>query len=286
MITVSNSMGKPIPENYPTIGQSRFRLGRQVSLGYGSLKWQIKLRLIALAHKFLDVYPPVADLGHPIELIRRLGLDCRGVIHVGANTGQEMRSYRSAGLESVIYIEPIPDVFRKLQRRIARDPRHRAINALCAEREGDEVTFYIASNGGQSSSIFEFGSHSELYPDVNYQSKLRLRTTTLDAIIFGTPGIRPELLDCLVIDVQGAEANVLLGGERTLSLCQFVFTEISEGGLYKGDVPFEKIIELLKGHGFVLKCLDINRDGWGNAFFVNPDRSKGVRPSRVSKYGI
>jgi len=248
-----------------------------MSLGNQTLRRQIKISLIALARKYLNLYPLVADLGQPIQLIRRLGLDCRGVIHVGANDGQEMESYLSAGLESVVYIEPIPDVFMELQKRIAGDPRNRAINALCTEREGDEVDFYIASNGGHSSSIFEFGSHAERHPDVTYQSKLRLRTTTLDHIIFNTPGIRPELLDCLVLDVQGAEANVLSGGERTLALCQFVFTEISEGGLYKGDVPFEEIIAMLKGHGFLLKCLDINRHGWGNAFFVNPSRSRDFK---------
>jgi len=251
------------------------------SLGYRALKRQIKLNLIAFADKYLNLYTPVADLGHPIALIRRLGLDCRGVIHVGANTGQEMESYRFAGLQSVVYIEPIPDVFMKLQRRIAGDSRHHAIKALCTEREGDDVDFYIASNDGQSSSIFEFGSHAEQHPDVTYRSKLRLQTTTLDHIIFDTPGIQPELLDCLVLDVQGAEANVLLGGERTLALCQFVFTEISEGGVYKGDVPFEEIIAMLKVHGFSLKCLDINRHGWGNAFFVKANPSRDFRPTRV-----
>ena len=244
-------------------------------VGNRTLKSEIKQRFRRFACKYLDLYsdPPVAvaDLGHPLGLIKRLGLHCHGIIHVGANVGQEFESYRSAGLQSVLYIEPIPDVYTKLQKRISVDSRHRAINALCTEREGDEVDFHIASNGGQSSSIFQFGFHAERHPDVTYHAKLRLRTTTLDRIIFGTPGIRPELLDCLVLDVQGAEAIILLGGKRTLGLCQFVFAEVNEGGLYEGDVPYEKIIvDLLKEHGFLLKCLDINSDGWGNAFFVNP----------------
>jgi FkbM family methyltransferase len=246
-------------------------------MAFQAVKRRIKQELTTLARRHLGLYldPPtvVSDLGHPLGLIKRLGLECRGVIHVGANLGQEFDSYRRAALESVIYIEPIPEIFARLRTRISIDSRHLAINALCTDRDGDEVEFHVASNDGQSSSIFELGSHADRHPDVNYISTLRLQTTTLDRIIFETPAIRPELLDCLVLDVQGAEAKVFAGGQRTLGLCRFVFAEVSEGGLYRGDVPFEEIISILKGHGFVLRSLDINRDGWGNAFLVKPEPS-------------
>lgn len=236
------------------------------------LKQEIKRRLRKLACRHLELYPNppvrVSELHHPIGLISHLGLECRGVIHVGANQGQEFDSYRRAGLESVIYIEPIPQIFAKLKERISVDGRHHAFNALCTDREGDEVEFHVASNSGQSSSIFEFGSHAEHHPEVTYIGTLRLRTTTLDHIVFGTPSLDPRLLDCLVLDVQGAEAKVLAGAKRTLGLCRFVFAEVGEGGVYRGDQPLEQIVDTLKAEGFVLKSLDINRYGWGNVFLV------------------
>jgi FkbM family methyltransferase len=210
----------------------------------------------------------VSALGHPLGLIKRLGQQCHGVIHVGANIGQEFDSYCRAGLASVVYIEPIPELFAKLKQRVSLAAGHHAVQALCTESEGEEVAFYVASNNGESSSIFPFGSHADRHPHVTYQATLRLRTTTLDRIVFETPGIRHDLLDCLVIDVQGAEAKVLAGGTRTLQLCRFVFVEISEGGLYRGDAPFQEIILMLTRAGFLLKSLDLNRHGWGNAFFV------------------
>ena len=237
-----------------------------------SLKQRVKQTLVDLACRHLGLYPDppsrVSALNHPIGLIRDLELKCRGVIHVGANIGQEFRAYRRAGLDSVVYIEPIPSVFATLKQRISVDERHRAINALCTDREGDEVDFHVAANDGESSSILEFGTHAQNHPEVTYVSKLRLRTTTLDRIIFETPSIDTRLLDCLVLDFQGAEAKVLAGANRTLGLCRFVFAEISEGGVYKGDAPFEQIIDMLRPYGFALKSLDINRFGWGNAFFV------------------
>ena len=52
-----------------------------------------------------------------------------GLVHVGANTGQERDLYESYGLE-VIWIEPIPDVFAELQENIKGHPRQSAYQEL------------------------------------------------------------------------------------------------------------------------------------------------------------
>jgi FkbM family methyltransferase len=245
---------------------------------YRSLKRRIKGKLIDLSRRHLALYPDppstISELGHPLGLITKLGMTCRGVIHVGANRGQEFESYRRAGLASVIYIEPIPDVFAKLRDTVSVDPRHRSINALCSDRSGEEVDFNISSNEGLSSSIFELGSHSVEHPEVTFCSRLRLKTMTLDDIIFGTKGVNPKLLDCLVIDVQGAEIKVLAGAQRTLQMCNFIFTEVSQGDLYKGGANIDEVVALLRNSEFTLNSLDINRHGWGNAFFIKRGASK------------
>src|SRR5512142_1548427 len=46
----------------------------------------------------------------PDAFLRRV----RGVVHVGANTGQERDTYEKFGLD-VLWIEPIPDVFQQLK---------------------------------------------------------------------------------------------------------------------------------------------------------------------------
>ena len=47
---------------------------------------------------------------NPDKLLKKV----RGVIHVGANTGQEIQLYVKYGL-SVVWIEPIPEVFETLK---------------------------------------------------------------------------------------------------------------------------------------------------------------------------
>ena len=239
----------------------------------GSLKSRIKSMLRSAAARHLDMVvrsaePDLSDLGHPLPLIERLGTKCKGVIHVGANSGQEFEAYRSADIGCVIYIEPIPHIFRILRDRISLDPRHIAVNALCSDRDGERVTFHVASNNGQSSSILKLGRHKSLHADVSYVSEILLRTSTLDRLIFDTPGIDANKLDCLVLDVQGAEAKVLAGATRTLSICRFVFAEVSTGGLYVDDCSFDSVVKTLQPHGFILHAMRLNRFGYGNAFFV------------------
>ena len=232
--------------------------------------------LTAAACRHLDLLEEntsisIADLSHPLELIEKLGMACKGVIHVGANIGQEFQAYRKAGLRSAIYIEPVPELFAILEKRVSIEPRHIAVQALCSDRDDDAVEFNIASNGGQSSSMLALGRHAREYPDVSYTARLMLKTTTLDRIIFGTPPITPGELDCLVLDVQGAEAKVIAGADRTLSQCRFVFSEISTGGLYVGDAQVEVVTDALKSHGFTMYAMQLNRHGWGNAFYVKPE---------------
>ena len=52
-----------------------------------------------------------------------------GIIHVGANTGQEIPLYARYGL-SVVWIEPIPEVFEILKSNLKNVPKQFAIKGL------------------------------------------------------------------------------------------------------------------------------------------------------------
>jgi putative component of toxin-antitoxin plasmid stabilization module len=75
-----------------------------------------------------------------------------GVIHVGANIGQECQTYAQNNLD-VLWIEPIPDIFERLTKNIACYPKQKAVNALVTDKDGEEYAFNISSNYGNSSSI-------------------------------------------------------------------------------------------------------------------------------------
>jgi FkbM family methyltransferase len=85
----------------------------------------------------------------------------RGVIHIGANTGQESNFYASKGLK-VLWIEPIPSVFQRLASNINGINGQSAVCELLSDRDGELVRFNIASNDGASSSIMKLKEHKLL----------------------------------------------------------------------------------------------------------------------------
>src|SRR5262245_63919006 len=89
----------------------------------------------------------------------------RGVVHIGANTGQERDIYYDL---PVLWVEPLEEAFTALQKNIAGYPKQQAYRYLLTDKDGIEYDFGVANNGGQSSSIFDFHLHKEIWPQVGY----------------------------------------------------------------------------------------------------------------------
>ena len=89
--------------------------------------------------------------------IDRYLASCSGVIHIGANCGQERHLYAQHQLP-VVWIEPLPEPFEVLTKNISGLANQVAIKALITDRDGDRRTLHVANNDGQSSSIFDFSS--------------------------------------------------------------------------------------------------------------------------------
>jgi FkbM family methyltransferase len=201
------------------------------------------------------------------------------LIHVGANLGQEIPAYKNMGLKTAVYIEPIPSVFQQLNQKITGDDNHHALQYLCSNKDGEEVTFNVASNEGQSSSMFPLGNHANLYPHIEYTEKLKIITRTLDSIV--TQEFEHTPFDTLVMDTQGSELKVLQGSQSLLKTINYIYTEISENALYEGGCTFDEITEFLKCNGFRLKNLILGSKGWGNAFYVKQNYPNSTLPSSV-----
>lgn len=190
------------------------------------------------------------------------------ILHVGANEGQERNDYEANGASPCLYVEPVDSAFAILEANLAGMPFHRAIRAVCAERDGDEVLFNVASNGGQSSSLLALGAHAEHHPDIVYTGAQRMVTTTVDQIIAEhSPKQVPNLL---VIDAQGSDLRVLQGATRSLPAVDGVYIEVSEAPLYEGGCTLEEVTAFLKGFDLRPRWLRLDGAGHGEAFFCRP----------------
>ncbi len=220
-----------------------------------------------------------------LALLSQFGIRITGLMHVGANTGDEAPSYAAARVPTVIYVEPTPAPFAVLKARIAGAPGHHAVQAVCSSTAGDSVAFNVASNNAESSSLFALGNHGILYPDIAYTERLELTTTTVDGIV--EAGFAGQAINLLVIDVQGAELLVLRGAERALETIDAVFCEVADISLYEGSCTWPEIDAFLSEKGFRLKHLQINAHNWGDALFVKEAAyASALRRAEIPRPGI
>lgn len=175
--------------------------------------------------------------------------DVSGVIHVGANYGQEREQYNNFGLE-VIWVEPIPEVFYGLKRNIRRFSNQRALNALVTDVDGKEYQFHISNNNGASSSILEFKQHKDIWPHVNYTNSISLNSITL-ATLLKNERINPYNYQALIMDTQGSELLVLQGSISLLDSFEYIKTEVPNFESYEGCCQLIDINIFMKKHGYI-----------------------------------
>jgi FkbM family methyltransferase len=172
----------------------------------------------------------------------------RGVIHVGANSGRERSLYARFDL-NVLWIEPLPHVFAALSASLAPFPRQRALRALVGATDGDVVAFHVADNGGASSSMFPFGLHREVWPDVRMVDRIAMRTTTLPRLL-EVHAVDPRAYDRLVLDVQGAELAVLRGAASMLTRFHGIKAEAADFPAYVGGCLLDDVVAFMARQDF------------------------------------
>lgn len=197
-----------------------------------------------------------------------------GVVHVGANVGQERQLYDRHGLR-VIWIEPIPEVFRVLRENIKDYPHQVAFQRLVTDMDDDEHIFHISNNRG-SSSIFPLKKHKELWPDVDYVEKITLKSTTLVSL-FKNEGIDVSKYDALVMDTQGSEFLVLKGAADILRRFRYIKTEVADFEAYEGCCQVEDISAYLKDYGFreISRNRFAGKEGVGSYYDIVYKRKAG-----------
>lgn len=171
-----------------------------------------------------------------------------GVIHVGANTGQEAVLYDKYGL-SVVWIEPIPEVFETLKSNIAGFTKQIAIQGLVTDIEDKEYEFNVASNYGASSSILELNLHQDIWPEIQYERKIKIQSKTLVSILKDNH-IDISKYDTLIMDTQGSELLVLKGAIPVIKNFTYIKTEVPDFESYKGCCQLKDIESFLSALGY------------------------------------
>jgi FkbM family methyltransferase len=189
----------------------------------------------------------------------------KGVLHIGANIGEEAPVYDELGIQNVIWIEASDKIFPKLQDNIKKYLGHIAIKA-CIGDEEKEVVFNISNNAGQSSSVLELGTHKTAHPEVHYIEQIKMQMTRVDSFLDNS--ILKDY-DFLNIDLQGAELMALRGMGDLLNNFRWAYLEVNKAELYKGCALIDEVDAYLLGYGFRrVETLWCGNTGWGDALYL------------------
>jgi FkbM family methyltransferase len=169
-----------------------------------------------------------------------------GVIHIGANHGQEAVGYYSRGC-AVLWIEAHPEIFPELEQHIKEFENQKAIQALVVDRDGVEYRFHC---GGQSSSIFDFNLHKKKFPKVKMTKTISIQGESLPTILAKNK-IDIKNYETLVMDVEGAELLVLKGAVAILSNFKTIILEACDFESRYGQPLLSEIDDFMSKNHFI-----------------------------------
>jgi FkbM family methyltransferase len=172
-----------------------------------------------------------------------------GVIHIGANSGQERDIYQMHKL-AVLWVEADPDTYITLEQNVKTYPNQTAVQSLLLDRDGIDSPFYISTNHAASSSIYLMAQHKKFWPRVDYANEITLKSESLTTLV-NRITLDLTLYDTMVLDTQGSELRVLQGGVDILWGIHTLLIETSDCELYQGGCYDSEIAEFLKPFGFV-----------------------------------
>lgn len=191
------------------------------------------------------------------------------LIQVGAHFGHEAPTYENAGFLAIAWIEADPDIFKELSLNISKchKSRHTVHNALITASSDSKHQFYRYSNQGASNSLYlPTDIFKQSFEGVNLtENVIELTSLTLNDFI----AINDIAPSALVIDVQGAEMEVLKGASKALESASIIEIEISTRKVYSGGAEFVQVDKYIKSFGFIR----ITHVPWhGDVIYINPQR--------------
>ncbi len=170
--------------------------------------------------------------------LRNHGFSFSSVVDVGAHKGEWANAFsRIFPNAKIVSFEPNPQVYPDL---LASNPN--SIQACLSRRNGESRTLYLPSSSEYSSTgVSMYRENGEAYDDPQV---IEVQTRSLDS--FGLP------CDYLKLDVQGAELEVLAGGERTLGKANFCQLECGILQFNKGAPLIAEVIAYMHSKDFIV----------------------------------
>lgn len=205
------------------------------------------------------------------KLFPKYNIKPQGVLHVGANVGEEAPVYDELGINNVVWVEANPYICQKTVDNVSKY-RHTVLNFAATDEDG-QVILHESNNGSQSSSILELGTHKEQHPDVYYVRDIPVLGQRIDALMEPRTmlmDVRCDVsrLDFLNMDIQGAEMKALRGMINLLGQFKWLYLEVNKAEVYKGCAHVNDLDLFLNGFGFKRVETHSWIGDWSDALYI------------------
>jgi 2-O-methyltransferase len=225
---------------------------------------------IFIVSQYIDIFPIIP----PYEYVQRifeskthkyLNIErdkIKSWAIVGGYLGSEIPSILKSYPKCHVTVFECSDrYYNRLYARYKKNDRVSVVKKAVSDSSG-EIVFHETNKRG-SGSILKVGDLASKSYGMIQKESFRVETITLDEYF------EESSVDVLQIDVQGAEAKVLGGGQKVLSKCLAVFCEIShKKNLYVGAVTFSELNKTLTKFGYILILLGTDFNLTGNALYI------------------
>lgn len=198
------------------------------------------------------------------KLLQEYKLNVSGIFHIGGHFAEEAWNYQTAGIENVIFFEPVTESF-KVCKENAEGCGYQAFNLALGKEDKVVDMFTETVNGGQSSSVLKPKLHLEQYPHIVFDGKQSVKMTSLDSFV---GDIDLSKFNMINMDVQGYELEVLKGAEKTLNHIDCVYSEVNNDEVYEGCAHVDELDSFLSSYGFTRTVTDWAGETWGDALYV------------------
>lgn len=177
--------------------------------------------------------------------------DARGVLHVGAHMGEEVRAYKDFSYNPIYLVEANPEILPKLAEKFKADDDVQILSTAVGSKNGTtEFVVHRTKKGGmESSGLLNLEKLGTIVPVFESESKYQVPVTTIDSLaeslnLAGRIGL-------MVLDIQGAEMMALSGASAFLQQVDAVICEVNLIRNYESCPLEEDIDRIFAEAGFV-----------------------------------
>lgn len=199
------------------------------------------------------------------NLYEKYNMNIKGVLHIGAHYGEEVKDYINYKIQNLVFFEPLSKSLEILEENLSAYANQANIQIFpyALGNEEKDVEMYVSDHGGMCSSVLKPKIVLEQYPGIKFPSKETVKMIKLD-----DAEIDIADYNFMNIDVQGYELEVFKGAKETLKNIDAIISEVNRAEVYENCPMVEELDEFLAPYGF--KRVETSWDGhtWGDALYI------------------